>query len=366
MTSKKEASGAQRSILTASLPMRLLISLTRKNSKTSTTLFTMKVQLRKTMSALVFAVYLQLGLHPAAQNSSEPAPPPAPVIPSLQLDSQTAADLQAAVARHDYVGAEKMLLAQIAQDSKSPRTAHLLDYIGVIYFQAQDYTNASIAWKKAEAIEPLDPALQFSLAMAFVHMGRPDWAKPILESLALQNPRDALYPYWLGRLFYDGHDYNGAIQNFKHAIELDPGMARAYDNLGLCYYYQNQNQLALANFQRAIDLDRTAGHPSPWPYLNIATAQQFLNQTSKAEANLREALRLDPDFSKAHFQLGTILEDEGRMEEALKEFRQAAQFDPSYPEPHMAMARVLHKLGQESAAREEVQAYLRLHPHSTP
>jgi Flp pilus assembly protein TadD len=75
---------------------------------------------------------------------------------------------------------------------------------------------------------------------------------------------------------------------------------------------------------------------------------------------------LDPEFAKAHFQFGIVLEDLQRPEQALTELREAARLDPAYPEPHMAMARVLHKLGQEAPAREEVQIYLRLHSHSTP
>ena len=69
--------------------------------------------------------------------------------------------------------------------------------------------------------------------MVYVHVGHPEWARAALESLAAENPKDALYPYWLGRLDYDGHEYDGAIRHFQRAIELDPRMARAYDNLGL-------------------------------------------------------------------------------------------------------------------------------------
>jgi Tfp pilus assembly protein PilF len=143
-------------------------------------------------------------------------------------------------------------------------------------------------------------------------------------------------------------------------------MSRAYDNLGLCYYYQNQNDLAVASYQKAIQLDAASPHRSPWPYLNLAITQQFLNQLSDAEKNLRQALRLDADLAKAHFQLGTVLEDLQRLDEALAELREAARLDPAYAEPHMAMARVYHKLGHEVPAHEEVQIYLHLHPHSTP
>ena len=301
-----------------------------------------------------------------AQSASDDLPPRAPVIDSLQLAPDVANQVQRAVSEHDYITAEKLLLPEIELDPHSARAARLLAYAGSVYFRNKDYMNAAIAWKKSEAIAPLEPSLRFSLAMAYVHMAHPDWARLVLESLALENDKDALYPYWLGRLDYDAHQYNEATRHFQHATQLNPQMARAYDNLGLCYFYQNQNDVAVANYEKAIELERGSEHPSPWPYLNLAIAQQFLDRLPDAEKNLREAIRLDPEFAKAHFQFGTVLEDLQRPEQALTELREAARLDPAYPEPHMAMARVLHKLGQKAPAREEVQIYLRLHSHSTP
>ncbi len=320
--------------------------------------------LRMPTLALAALALLALPLH--AQSAGDEPAPQASLTSSLQLAPEAAVRLQHAVDSHDYIAAEKLLLGEIDRDPHSPRAARLLAYVGTVYFLNQDYMNAAVAWKKSEAIAPLDPKLRFSLAMAYIRMAHPDWARAVLESLAAQDEKKALYPYWLGRLDYDGHEYNRAIRNFQHAIALDPSMARAYDNLGLCYYYQNQNDLAVATYEKAIELDRGSAHPSAWPYLNLAITQQFLNRLADAEKNLREAIRLDPAFVKAHFQLGTVLEDLQKPESALEELKEAARLDPAYAEPHMAMARVYHKLGQEASAREEVKTYLSLHPHSTP
>ena len=314
---------------------------------------------------LVLVLLNLLGLcSPGQTVNDEPAQAVSPVGP-LGFAPAKALQLQQAIDARDYIAAEKLLLAEIDSDPHSPRAARLLAFAGSVYFLNRDYLNAAVAWKKSETMAPLEPSLQFSLAMAYIRLAHPDWARKVLESLAAQNRNEALYPYWLGRLDYDGHEYNRAISNFQRAIALAPGMARAYDNLGLCYFYQNQNDLAVENYQKAIELDRGSGHPSAWPYLNLAITQQFLNQLSDAEKNLREAIRLDPSFAKAHFQLGTVLESLQEPEAALEELKEAARLDPAFAEPHMAMARVYHKLGQEPSAREEVKTYLHLHPPST-
>jgi tetratricopeptide (TPR) repeat protein len=302
----------------------------------------------------------------SAQAVADETRPVTSSVESLGLSKEQALQLQQAMDAQDYISAEKLLLAEIDRDPHSPRTARLLEFVGSVYFLNHDYMNAAVAWKKSEVITPLEPSLEFSLAMAYIQISHPDWARNVLHTLAVQNPKEAVYFYWLGRLDYDGHEYNRAIAYFRRAIELAPAMSRAYDNLGLCYYYQNQNDLAVENYKKAIELDRNSGRPSAWPYLNLAITLQFQNDLPGAEANLREAIRLNPDFHEAHFQLGLVLETQGRLQESVKELREAARLDTSYAEPHMALARIYRKLGQDAAAREEVQAYLRLHPHSTP
>ncbi|HVC46321.1 MAG TPA: tetratricopeptide repeat protein [Terracidiphilus sp.] len=320
---------------------------------------------RKTLYVAASALLLQACAMPGNCQAAEEEPStPPPAIASLGLPAPAASQLGAAVDRKDYVRAEKLLLAEIAKDPHSPRTAKLLDFAGSVYFLDHDYLNAAIAWKKSEAIAPLAHTLQFSLAMAYVRIGHSDWARRQLLQLAAEQPKNAIFPYWLGRLDYDAHDYTSAIRHFQQAIRLEPQMARAYDNLGLCDYYQNQNQLAIDNFRKAIALDRTAPHPSAWPYLNLAITEQFLNRKGDAEADLREAIRLDPGFAQAHFHLGSLLEGDGQLTQAVQEFQKAAQLDAAYAEPHMALARVYRKLGNQQAAKDEVQIYLRLRGQS--
>jgi tetratricopeptide (TPR) repeat protein len=282
----------------------------------------------------------------------------------LGLLPEKATQLQQALENRDYIEAEGILIPEIERAPHSMGAARLLAFTGGVYFLAHDYLNAAIAWKKSEAITPLEPSLRFTLAMAYVRIDHRDWARTVLESLAIQYKDEALYPYWLGRLAYDGHHYREATRQFQDAIRLAPGMARAYDNLGLCYYYQNENAAAIKNYNKAIELDRNSPHPSAWPYLNLAITLQFLNRLDEAEVNLHEAIRLDPKLATAHYQLGIVLDNLGRSDPAILELRESANLDPAYPEPHFALARIYHRRGLGVSAQKEVDTYQRLHSHS--
>ncbi|MGC2160439.1 MAG: tetratricopeptide repeat protein [Silvibacterium sp.] len=322
-------------------------------------------QLRSISALCVLALFI---IEPSALGASASTPAAQPAqdfsqVDALGLPPATASQLKQALKAHDYIAAERSLLAEISPDPHSPEAARLLQFLGGVYFLDHDVWHAAIAWNKAKAIAPLPPTLSFSLAMAYIRIGHPDWARKVLNELAGKNGEDALYPYWLGRLDYDANHYDNAILQFQKAIQLAPDMAQAYNNLGLCYFRQNLNHLAIVNYQKAIDLNLKSGHPDAWPYLNLAITERVLNQRSEAVVNLREAIRLDPNLALAHFQLGNILEDTGQTEDAISQFQAAARLDPGYAEPHYALARIYRKLGDMAASKREVETYLRIHSH---
>jgi tetratricopeptide (TPR) repeat protein len=284
-------------------------------------------------------------------------------VDALGLPAAAATQLKSALEAHNYVVAERLLMAEIGRDPHSSGAARLLQFLGGVYFLDQDAWGAVVAWNKAKAIAPLPPTLAFSLAMAYIRIGHSDWSRKELETLAQENSRNALYPYWLGRLDYDADQYDHAILQFQKATELAPDMAQAYNNLGLCYYRQNRNELAIQNYQKAINLNLKSGHPDAWPYLNLAITERSFNRPSEAEAHLRGAIRLDPSLAPAYFQLGNILENKGQMKDAIYQFQEAARLDPDYAEPHYALARIYRKLGDMAGAKRELKSYLRIRSH---
>jgi len=296
----------------------------------------------------------------AAPQENPALPSALPDLSDLHLSDVRRMELEEALKQRDHKRAEAILVEEADRDPDSARAAKLLVMAGGIFFLDGQYLNSAIAWKKAEAIAPLDDRSRFTLAMAYVKLNRRDWARPELEKLAAAHPQDSLYLYWLARLDYDAQNYTAAIARLQKVVELDPKMMRAYDTLGLCYDYLGQFNEAIKHYNRAVELNRLQSKPSPWPHVDLAVSLISVNQLAEAEKNLREALGYDARFLQAHYQLGRVLEMQGNYLAAVQSLHQAIALQPSYPEPHYLLGRIYHRLGEDQLSKKEIAQFQEL------
>jgi tetratricopeptide (TPR) repeat protein len=278
----------------------------------------------------------------------------------LELSPEHRTQVEAALQQKDYKTAEKILVQEAELDPKSPRAAKLLEFSGGLFFLDAQYANSVIAWKKAEAIAPLDERTRFTLAMAYIKVNRHIWARSELNKLSLAHPDNALYLYWLSRIDYDDQKYSEAIARLQRIVELDPNMVRSHDLLGLCYDYTGHFDQALASFSRAVELNRVQAKPSPWPPLDMAVTQMELNQLANAEKGLQEAITYNPKLPQAQYQLGRVLDKEGKVEQAIHALKTSAALDAGYPDPHYLLGRMYQKIGKNDLAKAEILEFQRL------
>jgi tetratricopeptide (TPR) repeat protein len=84
------------------------------------------------------------------------------------------------------------------------------------------------------------------------------------------------------------------------------------------------------------------------------------------EAKLREAIKLDPRFSRAYYNLGLLLSGQGHDEAAIISLRNASDTGPGDPGPPYALATIYLRLGQTSAAETAAREALRRNPSYRP
>ena len=120
------------------------------------------------------------------QAVSGATPPPGSMAPQSELDQ--------ALAARDYERAAQLLAAAI---ERQPKSRELLLQIASVFMMDRKPLNAAVALKKAEALGALDNHARLQLALAYIAMKRGDWARPELERLALAEPANVTYLYWL-------------------------------------------------------------------------------------------------------------------------------------------------------------------------
>jgi tetratricopeptide (TPR) repeat protein len=287
-------------------------------------------------------VCVLLVLIPAALSAQEP-------FQGFGLDPNTHQRVKTAVESHDYAAAEK-LLAEEAE--RYPQSQAVLLALANILFLDGKHLNCAVALKKAEKLGPLDERHQMLLALSYMTIGRLNWARPEFQKLARLNPSNAVYPYWLARIAYKKMEISLAIEHAQKAVQLDPSLMKAYDQLGLSHEAAGEMDRAIAAFEHAIRLNAQSPKKSPWPSLNLGNLLFRLQRFEEAETRLRESVNIDQRFPVARYRLARVLERQERMAEAIAELEEAARLDPTYPEPHYALARIYRRTNDVKAAQE--------------
>jgi protein O-mannosyl-transferase len=102
--------------------------------------------------------------------------------------------------------------------------------------------------------------------------------------------------------------------------------------------------------------------PDPHLFLNLGVALANRGRIDEAMAQYSEALRLKPDFPKAHVNLGVALAGQGRLNEAIAQLSEALRLQPDFPEARVNLGAALARQGRFDEAIAQYSEALRLKP----
>jgi tetratricopeptide (TPR) repeat protein len=147
-------------------------------------------------------------------------------------------------------------------------------------------------------------------------------------------PDYALAHYNLGSAYEEILQYDKALIEYQTAIQNDPQIYFAYNNLARLYMLQKRDYVsALRLLERGVDLRPTEPAVRYSLFKNRAWAYLALKLPGLAEADLRQALALRPEGAAAYCLLAQVLETRGKPADALPSWEKCV----AYHEPDESM-----------------------------
>ncbi|MFQ5625191.1 MAG: sulfotransferase [Methyloligellaceae bacterium] len=144
----------------------------------------------------------------------------------------------------------------------------------------------------------------------------------------------------------------------RQVIKAEPEFAEAYFQLANLFHDNRQLDEAYGFYKRAVTFDD--GNPAYWS--RFGGCLQDMRQYSAAVIAFERVVDLLPDDCGALIQLGTALNADGKVPEALASYEKAIQINPGYWQAHHGKGEQHVALGEFTLARESYRHALKLDP----
>jgi tetratricopeptide (TPR) repeat protein len=327
------------------------------------------------------------------------------------------AEARAAQARGDraQAAAKYESIIEIA-----PRLAAAYNNLGALYIDQGQYGKAADVLEKGLKIDPSTPSASALLGIARYHMGEypearrrletalranpqddharlvlandliklAEWeaAAEHLQRLAHRQPRDQEAWYLLGTVYMrlseqalarlreidpdsalvhqvsgevmeSMKNYDGALAEYKKAIERAPQRPGVHYRLGNLYWTTTQWDAAAEQFRS--ELANDAGNClAQWKLGNLLLEQNL--RPEEALGEIDRALAICPNLVQARVDRGRASLKLSRYDDAVRDLRIAATASPEEPSIHFFLAQAYRALGRAQDARAEMQAFAKL------
>jgi len=273
-----------------------------------------------------------------------------PIVPSAALSDTPVKQAQSLVGKGSLDAAEQVIRQHLSAHPTSSEGHFLL---GLILFKKNNPKESLSEFTEGakhngpSAFDLKIVALNYVLLGAYGDADR--WLTRSLE----RNPQDAQAWYYLGRTKYSENRFEEAIGAFQQCLKLDPANVKAEDNLGLSYQGLGKTNEALTAFQTAIAWQ--GEKLNPWPMINLGGLLLDQNRTEEAIKYLSHAVEISPREPKAHEQLGKAYSRRDDLVKAQEELEKAVALSPESAPLHFMLGQLYRKRGMTEKAKSELE-----------
>lgn len=199
---------------------------------------------------------------------------------------------------------------------------------------AGDFAAAARAFEQARQLASDSKEANRGLLLSYLQQGRLGEAEQIGQSAVARWPKDSELAHWLGLVYFKQHRNDLAVSQLQRAATLDSSRFDIHFDWALVLLSDDKYFDAANELEKAIKLEPTAA----LAHLLLGRTYQNTNRSVQAVEQFQAALQIEPDLPLGHYHLGFAYASLGRNDEAIAEYEKEMKHFATNPT-------VLYQLG---------------------
>jgi tetratricopeptide (TPR) repeat protein len=285
--------------------------------------------------------------------------------------------------QRQYAKAVDILEKGLKINSKMTSASALL---GISLYEMGDYAHARPPLESALGANPKDSNVELTLANDLVKLGDLEGAATHLQQIARRDPRNQDAWYQLGKVYMQlsqialtklqqidpnsvlvhevsgeimesMNNFDGAIIEYKKAVEMAPQQPGTHYKLGNAYWSISQWDSATKEFQAELANDPRSC-TSYYKIGDIVLLQH--GNPQMALDDLQKSIAICPALIEAREDRARALLRMDRYQDALPDLQAATQANPDDPTVHFLLAQAYRSLGRTQEAQTQMQLFSKL------
>jgi tetratricopeptide (TPR) repeat protein len=224
-------------------------------------------------------------------------------------------------------------------------------HLGLLEAHQEHYAEAITSYRKAMALNPTMPRLQFNLGLAYFKAADYKEAlqqfKPLLKTLPFDSDEAQRLVILIGMSHYGLGEFPASTPYLKQAADHDAQNQTLLLTLAHSCLLSKQYQCVLDAFHRMVALNAESAESD----MLVGEALDEMKDTMGATKEFRAAIAANPKEPNVHFGLGYLLWTQGHTNEAAAEFQAELDNDPEHIQAMLYLADSRIQMNQMDDAR---------------
>lgn len=285
------------------------------------------------------------------------------------------------------------LKAVNAELLKDPSNPGLYDKRAKVYLKLREFPEAENDAKRAIRLDSTQATYYLTLVDVYFSENKSRDSKELLESTAKRFPDNIESLLKLSELYFLVKRYQEGIDYANKALKINENIAKAYYIKGSIYRESGDTARAVSSLETAVEQDNkyvdaffdlgilygARKNPIALEYYNdvlridpshpnanyaMAKLLQDLGKVDEAIQRYEAILKTDKGCDNCYYNMGAIyLEIKKDPKKALEKFTKAIEINPNYVEAYFARGYTYSKLKDKESAKADYNMCLKIQPN---